>query len=258
MAKKKHITKIPPLLIPWVVFGILMTLTAAVALPTKTASYEVSVPYIAKENYTIEVPYETVEPYTVQVPYETKEQYTERIPVQEMQTYLDQECQVENLNYNVQWVTCKSAGWFSNGEATISVVNVDSTGGSFTFKVGYLKGGVFFGAPVTKTIDAGRTETFTYTFTESSIDSCRQEPVTIPTKQVCQTVQKEKNATVYKDVIKERTVTKYRDETRYQTVTKTRAETREREVRKERNETRQKEVNWLFGFDAPIKFRNLG
>ena len=63
--------------------------------------------------------------------------------------------------------------------------------------------------------------------------------------------------TQYKDVIKEKAVTKYRDETRYRTVTKTRTEIREREVRKTRIETKQKEVNWLFGFDAIIKFRRL-
>lgn len=55
-----------------------------------------------------------------------------------------------------------------------------------------------------------------------------------------------RNVTKYKEVIKERTVTKYREETQYKTITKT------------RTETKQKEVNWLFGFDAIIKFRNLG
>src|SRR3989338_5875751 len=66
-----------------------------------------------------------------------------------------------------------------------------------------------------------------------------------------------RNVTKYKDVTKTKTVTKYRDETRYKKVTKTRTETREREVRKTRTETKQKEVNWIFGFDAIIKFRNL-
>ena len=66
-----------------------------------------------------------------------------------------------------------------------------------------------------------------------------------------------RNVTKYKDVIKERTVTKYREETQYKTVTKTRTETREREVRKTKTEIKQKEVNWIFGFDAIIKFKNL-
>ena len=73
----------------------------------------------------------------------------------------------------------------------------------------------------------------------------------------CQGVTKYRTVTKYKDVIKERAVTQYRDEIRYKKVTKTRTETREREIRKTRMETRQKEVNWLFGFDAIIKFRNL-
>ena len=65
-----------------------------------------------------------------------------------------------------------------------------------------------------------------------------------------------RTVTKYKDVVKTRTVTEYRDETRYRKVTKTRTETKEKEVRKTRMETRQKEVNWLFGFDAIIKFRD--
>ena len=60
---------------------------------------------------------------------------------------------------------------------------------------------------------------------------------------------------VYEDVLKEKSVTKYRDETKYKTVTKTRIETREREVRKVGVMDVQKEVNWVFGFDAIIKFK---
>lgn len=66
-----------------------------------------------------------------------------------------------------------------------------------------------------------------------------------------------RTVTKYKDVIKTRTVTKYRDETRYRKVTKTRTETREKEVLKYRTETKYKEVNWIFGFDALIKWRAL-
>lgn len=180
--RQHHARKISPLLVPWIVFGILITLTAVTALPTKIVSYEVSVPYIDKENYTVEVPYETVEPYTVQIPYETKEQYVESVPYQETEEKYYTNCD------STQGCTCTHFSWLGLGPC----------------------------------------------------DRC------------------ECLVTEYKDVIKERTVTKYKEETRYQTVTKTRAETREREVRKEKNETRQKEVNWIFGFDAPIKFRNLG
>ena len=61
--------------------------------------------------------------------------------------------------------------------------------------------------------------------------------------------------TNYKDVIKEKTVTKYRDETKYKTITKTRTEIREREIERERTEETQREVNWLFGFEPIIKFK---
>ena len=183
--KHKKGIKISPLLVPWIVFGVLMTLTAVTALPTKIMSYEVSVPYIDKENYTIEVPFETVEPYTVQIPYETKEQYVESVPYTEEESYVA----TENYCDNNPGCSCTSTHWFW----------------------GY-----------------------------------------------CVSCDCRRTVTEYKEVIKDRTVTKYREETQYRTITKTRAETREREVRKEKNETIQKEVNWIFGFDAPIKFRNLG
>lgn len=66
-----------------------------------------------------------------------------------------------------------------------------------------------------------------------------------------------RTVTKYKDVVKERSVTLYRDETKYRKTTETRTEMREREVIKKGMEDRKKEVNWLFGFDAIIKFRNL-
>ena len=73
----------------------------------------------------------------------------------------------------------------------------------------------------------------------------------------CEGVTKYRTVTNYKDVVKTDDVTKYRDETRYRKVTKTRTETREREVVKTKMETRLKEVNWIFGFDAIINFRDL-
>jgi len=72
----------------------------------------------------------------------------------------------------------------------------------------------------------------------------------------CQGVTKYKTVTVYKDTVQERPVTQYRDETRYRTVTKTRTEVREREVQKIRIERHYKEVNWMWDFDAVIKFNN--
>lgn len=103
-----------------------------------------------------------------------------------------------------------------------------------------------------------------YETTETYIESIpvqQQEPYTtidcLALGLFCKEVTKYRNVTVYKDVTKARAVTKYRDETQYRKVQKVRTETREREVAKMRTETRQKEVNWLFGFDAIIKFRKL-
>src|SRR3989338_4243904 len=67
------IEKTSPLLIPWLIFGVLIVLTSVLLLPTKFVSYQIEVPSIETEQYNAEVPYETVEPYTVQVPYEIKE-----------------------------------------------------------------------------------------------------------------------------------------------------------------------------------------
>lgn len=235
------------------IISILIVIAAAILLPTKVASYEV--PYIDTEQYTVEVPYEDVEEYTVQVPYEVEETYVESIPVQEQENYIDTECNNVYLTYNVEYETCRSANIFSNGETTVSLFNSDSKTGTWKIKVGYNKGGNFFSDTITKTVNPGRTETLTYSHSESNIDTCQWKPESTPTKQVCTPVTKQKTVTVYKDVVKTKTVTKYRDETRYRKVTNTRIETREKEVRKTRTE--QKEVNWLFGFNAIIKFRKL-
>ena len=251
-SKKHSEHKVSPHLVPWIVFGSLLVITG-VLLPTKVVSYEV--PYIDTEQYTVESPYEDVEEYTVQVPYEVEETYVESVPVQEQENYVDTECNNENLDYNVEWDTCKASGLFSNGESTISVVNSDSTGGVFSFTVGYVKDGVFLGNPVSKSISGGRTELFTVEFSESTFENCKYSVITIPQKNVCNPVTKQKTVTNYKDVVKTKTVTKYRVETKYRKVTNTRTETREKEVRKTRTE--QKEVNWLFGFNAIIKFRKL-
>lgn len=73
----------------------------------------------------------------------------------------------------------------------------------------------------------------------------------------CKGVTKYRTVTNYKDIIKMRAVTEYRDETKYRTVTKIRTEVRERDVIKTRMEKRCREVNWIFEFDAIIKFRDI-
>jgi len=248
----KALPKISPAALPWVILIGILIAAGTILIPTKTIAYQVEIPYIDKEQYTVEVPYEDVEEYVEQVPYETTEQYAERIPVQEEQESVEQQCRYEYLNYNIQWVNCKAGWFFGNGEATLSVHNADSEAGQFTFKVGYVdEDGSFYGAPMTKTIMAGRSETFTYEISDTSIQNCKYEAVSIPQKQVCELYKTSKPVTSYKDIIKIRAVTKYRDETKYRKVTRTRTETREREVRKTKTETRYKKVNWLFGFEVP-------
>jgi len=253
--KKEHSEhKVSPHLIPWIVFGVMVLITAGILLPTKIVPYESQ--YIDTEQYTADVPYEDVEEYTVQVPYEVGEQYVESIPVQEQEEYLDEVCTQKPLSYIKEWVTCSSSGFFSDGESTVKFTNTDSKSGVFSIKIGYnTNEGNFVGSTVSKTIYAGSSATFTYTPTSSSFDSCNYQIVSIPTKEVCELQKQYRTVTNYKDVIKTRTVTKYKDETKYRTVTKTRQEDREKEVRK--TQTKYKEVNWLFGFDAIIKFRNL-
>lgn len=232
----KH--RISPLLVPWIVFSILLLLAGAILLPTKVVSYQVEVPYIDKEQYTVDVPYEDIEEYVVQVPYESKEPYIETVPVQTQ----------ANIRYTGEWVTCSSSGLFSTGESTVKITNFDTEGGTFTIQIGYTdNSGNFIADTQSSFVSPSVPVTFTYSPTPSSFQQCNYRVINIPVK----------TTTEYKDVIKEKIVTKYRDETRYQKVTKMRTETREREVRKIRNETRQKEVNWLFGFDALVKFRNL-
>lgn len=228
-----------PWLVPWVVFGAVLLIAGAILLPTKAVSYQVEVPYIDKEQYTVEVPYEDIEEYVVKVPYDTKEQYVETVPIQKQ----------DAIRYLGEWVTCSGSSYYSTGESTVKITNIDTEGGTFTINIGYIdNAGNFIMDTQSKYVSPSIPVTFTYSPTPASFQSCRYRVENVPVKTTVE----------YKDVIKEKNVTKYRDETRYRKVTKTRTETREREVRKTRIETRQKEVNWLFGFDAVIKFRNLG
>lgn len=218
--------------------GGLFLLSLIVLVPTKVVSYQVEVPYIDTEKYDVQVPYEDIETFTAQVPYETSENYVESVPVQEQKP----------LTFLHEITECTSSGLFSDGESVIKVTNTDSEGGTFTVDVGYTdNSNNFVSGTQSKYIAASTSSTFTYTPTPSSFKSCGGGVKIAPSKTV----------TTYKDIIKQRTVTKYRDETQYRKVTKTRTETREKEVRKTKTETREKEVNWLFGFDAIIKFRKL-
>ena len=230
--------KISPHLVPWVIFSIFIIILGILLLPTRVLSYTLEVPYIDKEKYTVEVPYEDIEEYVEKVPYETKEQYVESVPVQKQ----------ENVNYKPEWIKCSSTGIFFTGESTLKITNLDPEPFTFNLKIGYIdNSGNFVGNPQSKTIGGSSSDTFTYSPTPNSFKSCSFQFVIPPIR----------GSTEYKDVIKEKTVTKYRDETKYRKTTKMRTETREKEIRKTRTETKRKEVNWLFGFNAIIKFRNL-
>ncbi len=255
---KQSAHRISPWLVPWLAFGIILLLSGAILLPTKVMSYQVDVPYIDIEKYNADVPYEDVEEYVAQVPYETTENYVESVPVQEQKTEMVPVQETKQLTNIQEWVTCTTSGILSNGASTIKVTNTDSEGGMFIGSIGYNdNSNNFINTNQSKYIYAGSSTTFTYTPTPNSFKSCNFAFQTVPTKTVTTYQSQTKNVTTYKDVIKQRTVTKYRDETKYRKVTKTRTETREKEVRKTRTETNTKEVNWLFGFDAIINFRDM-
>lgn len=250
--------RISPWLVPWLAFGIILLLSGAILLPTKVMSYQVDVPYIDIEKYDADVPYEDVEEYVAQVPYETTESYVESVPVQEQKTEMVPVQETKQLTNIQEWMTCTTSGILSTGASTIKVTNTDSEGGMFIGSIGYNdNSNNFINTNQSKYIYAGSSTTFTYTPTPNSFKSCNFAFQTVPTKTVTTYQSETKNVTTYKDVIKQKTVTKYRDETKYRKVTKTRTETREKEVRKTRTETNTKEVNWLFGFDAIINFRNM-
>ena len=232
-----------PLTTTKVLIGLFL-IAGIILLPTKTVSYQVEVPYIDTETYTVEVPYEDIEEYTVQVHYETQEPYVETIPIETE----------EKINFIQDWVTCTSSseGFFgfgaTTGESTMRITNTNGEIGTFTVQIGYEdNSGNFIYDTQTKDISPSSSVTFTYTPMPTSSSKCQYKIISTPSKTTID----------YKDIIKQKTVTQYREETRYRKVTKTRTETREKEVRNTRIETRQKEVNWLFEFDAIIKFRNL-
>ena len=232
--KDTHKLNIAPWAIPLIVLGGLLVIVGVILLPTKVISYQIEVPYIDKE------------------------QYVESVPVEEQKETVEKQCSQVALKYEINLVKCQSGGFFSTGESSYEVKNLDTESDIFTIKVGYKDAnGQFIGNAISKNINALSSATFSYSPVPSSATACSRQVVSIPTKEVCELVPTTKTTTVYKDVIKEKTVTQYRDETRYRKVTKTRSETREKEVRKTKIETKQKEINWIFGFNAIIKFRNL-
>ena len=231
--------KIAAWAIPWLVFGFMIIVSVVVLLPSKVVPYSVEVPYIDTEEYTVQVPYEAIEEDTVIIPYQIKEPYVVSIPVEEE----------ENIRYLAEITECYSPGQSTPGKSTATVQNVDTESARFTVRIGYYdNSGEFIYETQKKTIDSLTSQTFIYAPITVPFPSCGFQINDPPTKTVVE----------YRQVIQEREITTSREETRYRKVTKYRNETREREVRKTRTETRQKEVNWLFDFDAIIRFRELG
>ncbi|GEM_PF-1521669 len=209
-----------------------VVLAVALLLPTKLVAYAVDVPFITTENYTVQVPYEDLEEYTVQVPYNVNSPYVESVPVEKR----------SKIQYKSEAVSCSG-----NGDATVRITNLDTQAGSFTVTIGYINfTDAFVATTITKNIDQGQAEFFTYSPTPSSFKSCTYNVDSVP----------DKVEVDYKDVIKEKNETRYRDELRYRKVIKERNETRSREVRKVRTEDHTKEVNWLFGFSALIQYQS--
>ena len=231
--------KIAPWVFPWLVIGFMAIVSAVLLLPSEVVTYTVEVPYIDTEDYTVQVPYEDIEEYVDRVPYETKEPYVESIRVQTE----------ERVRYLEDFTECSNSGFFVNGSSTVKIQNVDTERATFSVQIGYEdNSGEFIYKTLRKSIRPLSSETFTYSPTPSSFIRCLFRLKEYPTKTVVE----------YKEVIKESTITTYRDETRYRKVSKYRNETRQREVRKTGVETREREVNWLFGFDAIIRFRRPG
>jgi len=229
-----------PWAIPWVVIGVLLVISGVILLPTKVVSYQIEVPYIDKETYTVQVSYEDIEEYTVQVTEEVIKPRVESIRFEEK----------ENLKYLIEREDCSASNILFYGKSSYKLTNLDTEGGVFTVKVGITDNSdIFIFDTQSVYINPTKSYIFTYSPTPNYGDfkSCGRIVIDIP----------EKINVEYRDIITEETELVTKPETRYKKVTKTRPETREREVRKTRTETKQKEINWLFGFDAIIKFRNL-
>jgi len=214
----------------------LLLLAGAILLPTRVVSYQVEVPYNETEQYIVQVPYVDVEKSVAEIPYVTAEQYVDRVPTG----------MKEPIKYTANLLKCTSSNSSSTGESIMNITNIDSEDGEFTVKIGYIDtSGNIVAMTYSQTLIPFIPVNFTYSPTPELFQSCYYSVSNVPLK------------LVYTDVIKQRNVTKYREEITYQNVTKIRNETRVNEVSKTRIETRQKEVNWLFGFDAIVKFRRL-
>jgi len=252
--KKKTKVKIEARYTPWIVLAILFVVAAVLLLPTKIVQYNVEIPYITLEEYTIQEPYEDIEEYVERVSYETTEEYVENVPVEAREVV----CTQKTAQYEIN-ISAVIGIIFKNLIVDCNIANYENE--ALTFRYTIIAGST----PLTEqnalyrfsssTVIGARTESKVQaTFQNVGFDPISYNClVTPPSFSDC----KEETVTKYKPVVKTRPVTKYRDETKYRKITSIRSVTREREVQKIRVEQRSKEINWLFDFNAIIKFRSM-
>lgn len=222
--------EIPHWLIPWIILSGLFILAIIIFLPTKIIPEEIEVQYKTTEEYSVEEPFIDIEEYEEEI----SEPISANIPV----------TRNEQIRYLKEWEKCAST-FLIVGESTIKITNIDSEGGTFVVRIGYLdKSGQFVWDRQSKYIPQSSSATFTYspTPTYSEMESCQYVIEETPSKVI----------TEYKSIIESQT----KIVTRERPVKKTQIVTKERDVMKTRKEIHYKEVNWLFGFDAVIKFRS--
>jgi hypothetical protein len=167
-----------------------------VAIPTKTITNDVEVPYNDTETYYEKEPFDVQQSYQEEVPYQTTETYTDTVPVPVSIPYQDYE-------YSYQTYDAGTGKYYS----TISSGCVCSS-----TRYMYDKDGVYGALCV-------------------QLNCKIATPVTkYRTEMQQQSVQKERPVTKYQSVTKTRTVTQYQDVTKTREVLKTRIEHRPVEV----------------------------
>lgn len=181
-------------------FGVAIAIAAIVicAIPLKTVSYTVNVPYEDVETY-----YEK-EPYTVEEPYTVREPYTASV----------------SIDYRVTKASIYNWFWSRGSDCWVTIQNTDTKSGYFRVTFNLVTEG---GATTTKTareyIAIGEEKDVMVKHDGDYIKTYDYS-ITPPTKEV----------TKYRDVTKYREVTKYRDVEKQRTVTRVRKETRYKDV----------------------------
>lgn len=198
-----------------IVFGSLIVAAAIVvcAVPLKTVSYTVEVPYEATETYYVEEAYTVREPYTRIETYMEREPYNKSVPI----------------DYIVTSKGIYDWFWSTGSDVWVTIRNSDAKSGYFYVKFFLtIKGGASTTKTGSRYIAIGEGKRVQIKYSGGYVSSFTYS-ITPPTKTVID----------YRDVPKTREVTEYRDVTKYRDVPK------QRTVTKTRQETRYKEVSIL-------------